>query len=424
MDQRLSTLIILFVGLQLPALAADKAPCGRLSQHDGIRVLEVWGSPAEAGYAQGYLLAEDIVALFDRTILQPPVGAAPEAYEAVLLPAVRRHFRWSPAQEAELAGILRGLRARLGDDALRSAKLNRALTVDDVKLVNALADWRGVFCSTFSAWGAQTTDGQTITARNLDYPSTQAMRKSQLILVHRGEKDGHPWCGVSWPGLVGVYTGLSDAGVTINMHDANGLPTRDVLNLTPRSLALRTALEAADAASALKDVEHVFRRHRVLVGNNIHVSRPVAAASLPAGVFEYDGNPASDGVTLRIPPKITTAAGPTSLVCTNHMRQRRSPSDCGRYETLTRGLAAHQRANKPLDVPAALKLIRQAANDTTLHTVVFVPHERAMHVYIPELNDEPVKFDLAAWLKKPVPARDEPAATSSSKRYCPLEDRP
>lgn len=397
---------ILVPGVLALATWASAAPpdlCGRLSDEHGIRVLELWGSPAEAGFAHGYLLAEDLMGMFDATLLDPAVGVPPQAYEAIIRPAVARTFRWEPGFEAELEGLLRGLVARLGAERVRSARLDRPLTVDDLKVANTLADWRGVACSSFSAWGPLTADGQTLTARNLDYPSTPAMRRAQLVVIRRGDGTARAWIGVCWPGLIGVYTGMNDAGVTIAMHDAEGLPTRQILNLTPRSLALRLALEAAGPRSWPDDVARIFRQHHVIVGNNIHVSAPCTTAAgdkpPPAGIFEYDGNPQEDGVTLRLPE---TAGGPaleTVLICTNHMRKRQPPRECGRYATLARALGRLDESQR-LDVSDALKIIHEVARDNTLHSVVFMPARRAMLVHIPAVAKEPVLFELDGWLRR------------------------
>ena len=56
-----------------------------------------------------------------------------------------------------------------------------------------------------------------------------------------------------------------------------------------------------------------------------------------------------------------------------------------------------------------------AANETTLHTVVFVPHRGTMYVQIPALRAEAVEFKLNDWLSRPigdvrVPAAARPAS--------------
>lgn len=390
---------------------------GRLSTHENLTVLEVSGTPAEAGFAHGYLLAERLVRMFDEVILDPRVGVPPEAYEALVRPAVVRHFTWSEAAEAELDGITRGVAARLGPKQARSQKLGRPLDVLDLKVGNTLADWRAMFCSTFSAWGALTEDGETITARNLDYPGTAALRTGQILIVHRVHEK-RPWVGVGWPGLIGSYTAMNADGVTIAMHDAEGLRATLAGPATARSLALRFALENAPADGWLTAVETVFRQHRMIVGNNIHVSATCRAGQPPAAIFEYDGNERSQGVTVRRPAESEFV---DAVVCTNHMRVRKTSETCGRYRKLADLIGTWQAEDRRLGAEEALRAIRAVANDTTLHSVIFLPAQRQMLVYIPEINPSPIEIDVKALLSSPTTQPAEPMGLSSRMR-CPLGD--
>ncbi len=374
---------------------------GRLSSDTGLPVLELWGTPTQAAYTQGFLCADSIVALFDDYILDPRITPNVAVYEGPLRAAVRRQFTWPPAVEGELSAILNGLIDRLGRDGVRSAKLDRELDVDDLMVANCLADWFGLACSSFSVWGRLTPDGALLTARNLDFPFTTSMQRAQLVVIRRADGLRPAWIGVSWPGLIGVYTALSEAGVSISMHDANGLPASDVLGFTPRSLTLREALEAARPASFIADVCSVLENRRALVGNNIHVSVPVGTSDPPAAIFEYDGSPHERGVSVRRPAH---DGGPADqrLYCTNHLRLRQQPRECRRYEVLERTLARRDAAGRPVDVPAAFELLEAVRQDTTLHAVVFEPAARRIHVRIPALTQEVVVFDLSVWLRRPV----------------------
>ena len=373
--------------------------CGRLGECGGLAVLEVWGTPQEAGFAHGYLRAEAIVRLFDEAVLDPSVGVAPAVYEGLLLAASRRLFTWQPEYERELEGLLRGVRAKLGEEGARSAKLDRPLELDDLKAVNTLADWRGTLCSTVSVWGGLTSDGRTLTARNLDYPATAEMRRAQCIVIRRGEGAARTWVGVGWPGLIGVYTAMNDAGVTIAIHDSGALPRSYDSGFTPRSLALREALESAGAETHLADVRRVLQKRRVIVGNNVHVSGPQLAGRPAVGVFEYDGNERDHGVTLRLAD--SNGGGVSdALWCTNHMRSRLEPRVGRRYEALARRLGELTSSSGKIDAGRAFELIECARRHDTLHTVLFVPGERRMFVQVRDVAGE-AELRLDEWLARP-----------------------
>lgn len=376
--------------------AAERAVSGRLSTQDGLRILEVWGTPREAGFAHGYLCAETIVRLLDDYVLDPRITPSPAIYEGIVLPGTQRQFEWSPEAEAELRGILDGMTARLGE-RLRSRKLDRELRIEDLKICNTLSDWHGLFCSTFSAWDGLTADGETLTARNLDFPPAGGMEKEQIILVHRGSKAGRDWVGVTWPGLIGVYSAMNAEGVCLFMHDANGLTASRSDGFAPRSLILREALEAAAAPTFIDDVARVLRKRRVMVGNNIHASGPLDARRAPAAVFEYDANERDDGVTVRA----ATDNGPsltTGLCCTNHLRLRRDPRPCNRYARLTARLEELTKSGTRLAPGGAMDVIRGVAVRETLHSIVCQPKLRKMIVLIPSIKPTPVELDVAKLL--------------------------
>ena len=67
-----------------------KALSGRLSWHENLPVLELWGDHAAAGYAHGWLLAADIVALFDGYVLDRSILPEPAAFDGMLRPSAMR----------------------------------------------------------------------------------------------------------------------------------------------------------------------------------------------------------------------------------------------------------------------------------------------------------------------------------------------
>jgi hypothetical protein len=378
-----------------PALAAPPDLAGRLHDHDGLPLLELWGSRTDAAYAHGYLLAEQIVALMDDYMLGPTAFPNPQLYEAFLASPLPDRFTWTPALEAELKALLAGMAAKLGQPP-RSSKLNRDLTLADLKAANTLADWHGMMCSTLSVWGHRSHDGQTLTGRNLDFPHTQLMQRSQILMVYRSAAAPQAWVGITWPGLIGVYTAMNDAGVTMLIHDANARGASWTGGFTPRSLTLRQALETTRPPNYVEHVAGVLRSHRVAVGNNIHVSTPVTGNQPPAVVFEYDPNDFERGVTLRTPGE-TDAALRDAIACTNHLRKRLTPEPGRRYQTLMRVLEM-QPADGLLRPADMLKTMRMVRLDTTVHSAVFAPATREMLISIPAIAPRPWSVKLADWL--------------------------
>lgn len=369
---------------------------GRLTQRGPLRVLEVWGDAASAGYAHGYLLGEEIVRLFDAYVFDERVGVRPAVYEAEFRSAGLAAFAFEERFERELSGMLAGLRARLGPD-VRCKSLERPLDLDDLKIANVLSDLRGRGCTTFAAWGAATADGALLTARNLDYPATPEMVAHQIVLVHRARENARPWVGVTWPGLIGCYTAMNSAGVTVSVHDVPGRPPTPRPPFVPRSLTLRLALESAGEHSFIEDVATVLRSRGTVVGTNVFVSGPAPRNGPPAAVIEYDGEERGSGVTVRG----ADANDAATLVCTNHMRLRAEPTACRRYARLQERFAELS-AERKLDVGACFALLAEIAQDQalqTVHSVVFEPGARRMHVRLRGGPSDPTLLDLGELLE-------------------------
>ncbi len=377
---------------------------GALSEVHGVRVLRVWGTPSQRGYAHGFLLARDIIELFDQYLSPGPIGGV-ASYRTIALPMTKL-MRISPAYDAELRGMLAGIEARTGGPA-QVASLGRALGYDDLVAINCIPDLAMFGCSSFAVWGPMTADGSTLAGRNLDWRRLDALDGSQLVVVYppQPEQDSLGWVSITWPGYIGCLTGMNAQGVTVCMHDVRARPPTVATGFTPRGLALRSAIESARAASAVEDIGRVLRSHTCVVGNNVPVTIPHKAKSTGSVVFEYDGFLSrTDGVTLRTP-----SAQPHQL-CTNHYRKRAEPVACDRFKTIHARLGDLGIRAQTLDIDGAWKILRSVARPSgvvfhlvTYHSVVFEPNKRRMHVAFskngrPAPQCEPVTLNVAELL--------------------------
>ena len=374
--------------------AAQPAVTGSLSEIGGVRVLRVWGTPHECGYAQGYLLGKELLPLLDDVLTKGGIPGGPEAYETKFLPMIGL-MRIEPRYQEELRGILAGVEARLGEAPIVPS-VNRPLRYEDLVAINCIPDFARMGCSSFAAWGPLTVKGDTLAGRNLDWVSIQPLLNSQLIVARLASPDGKTpgWVSVTWPCIIGCLTGMNADGITVSMHDVRGHPPSGKFGFTPRALALREAIESARPATAAKDIAHVLRSRLCAVGNNVASVMPYARHGSPSVVFEYDGDREDrEGVTVRLPnPKQgktgdSAGADPPPAggrsyyqVCTNHYRLRATPQLCERYAALDNGLKALTEEKKKLDVDGAWKLLQAAAQPRaaalvilTYQSVVFEP---------------------------------------------------
>ncbi len=355
---------------------------GTLTEVDGVRILRIWGTSTERGYAHGYLLATDIAALLDGYLSRGALGGGVLAYRTVTLP-MTRSMQISPAYEAELRGMFAGIESRNGGPA-NVPSLGRTLEYDDLVAINCIPDMALFGCSSFAVWKSMTRDGGTLAGRNLDWRRLDALDGSQIVVVHvpQPEHEHLGWVSITWPGYIGCLTGMNAEGVTVSMHDVRMGPPAVTTGFTPRGLSLRDAIESAHAASAVKDIARVLRARVSVVGNNVHVTKPCTGESAGSVVFEYDGTlPRTGGVTVRAPNE-----GSYQL-CTNHYVKRAEPIACDRYQTIHARLVALAAHQETLDVDGAWEILRSVVRPSgiathllTYQSVVFEPNRHRMHV--------------------------------------------
>lgn len=397
---------VVLLGIVVPSVRAEtpKKPTvnGKLTRIDGVPVLYVWGTPQERGYAHGYLLARKIIDLLDTYLSDENAIGGPEMYEAAIkLSAVTMSIGVKYRQE--LQGMFAGIEARLGDKTTVKA-LGRKLELRDLVGTNCVADSSRFGCSSFAAWGPMTQNGHTIAGRNFDWYIFDALVDSQMIVVQLPEPGNKAlgWVSVTWPGSIGCFTGMNAEGVCVSLHDAAGGRPTKAIGFTPRVLALRDAIEAARAETAIQDITNIFRDKTVVIGNNVPVvtdyqsKRAHRTAKGPFTVFEYDGNlDNEEGVTVRTVRStydqrrrdLAVQGGGFFEICTNHYRKRSAPSECDRYATMDMKLKELAESKKGLETSGAWKILRSVGRPSedvpgllTYHSVVFEPHVRKMHV--------------------------------------------
>jgi predicted choloylglycine hydrolase len=336
----------LLAGLVLPsvALGAEFDPAANFKPAtfgpaslrivDGIPIIHLYGSHQEMGRQYGTLLKPNLAALLD--------GYLPK----LLRTDERRKKVLALAKEME-KHIPAGYRAET--KALAAAA---GIPYDDVLLANTVFDLRSeLYCSSLVAVGKRSGDGKPIFGRNLDFfPLGIADRHSCVIVFHPDA--GRPVAAIGFPGLVGIYSGMNDAGLSAgaNMVFRRGYRT----DAPPYAMVFRTALaRSKTTAEALQ----IVRETRRSTSNNLML----CDAEGDAALAELD-------------PKETAVRRPEKGVVysTNHFRsaELRQAWPCWRVAMIQRMLA---RAGR-IDEPWIRRMLRAVGQKRlTMHSMIFRP---------------------------------------------------
>ncbi len=415
--------------------AAPPAVTGRFESRGRQRVLTLWGTPRERGFAHGYLLADDLFAGAEYDFGQLLKPMLP-MYELIVRKSLVSRFALEPREKDELDGLLEGIVARRGADRMRLEALGRDLDAADLLALNTFGDWYGMGCSSLAVWGRHSRDGEPRVGRNFDFPAFELVTTYALTVV-RAADDGAAGCvAITYPGSIGVLTGQSDRGVFVSVHD---VPVRvaDAMQRdgnVPRLVALRRLLERVEGDRPVAQARTLLDSWPTMYGNNLMiVAGRVGDGEPQAGVLEYDGRePVDGGVSARLPDpegKAAISGGTSPLIaCTNDHLLRplaggREPSACWRYPLLLEGsngdapldldvaglfarmsLAVFPRGEDDLVRPSATAGMKRSNGFGTLHQVVGEPRAGLFHVrfarYGSRVEREPVEvYDVPALVR-------------------------
>ena len=112
-------------------------------------------------------------------------------------------------------------------------------------------------CSAFSVNGNASADGKMLVGRNFDFYVGDAFAKNKVLLFMDPDK-GIPYASYSWPGFIGVVSGMNKEGISVSLNA--GPPVLPSKSKVPVSILAReilqyaTNLEEAINIAASKDI--------------------------------------------------------------------------------------------------------------------------------------------------------------------------
>lgn len=356
---------------------------GRLLYAGPVPVLRVEGVPEEVGRQTAELALRPAVRLLDYTfdLLADRLGS--RLLARLVVPAVDRlGRRLLPRFPGAHRRELHGMASSLGEER----RLIRGNTLFDLKDVRPS---RLFGCSTMIAGSERTSTGGPLLARNLDFFPLGYLHEFGLVTVHRASGGRtRPFASIGFPGAVGVFSGMNDAGLTAVTHDVF-LPNGRRFNVQgePFACLCRRVLESC---TTVREAEELFTS----VERTTSVSVAVCDATDQA-VFELS----PEWVIRRDPDR-------NALTCTNHfvgcrrsnLGDRNPFNTVGRMERLTRAFEVERR----IGVEEAWETLRDVSQGSlTIQAMVYEPARRAFHVALgegPATLQEPTEIRLKDWL--------------------------
>jgi len=188
------------------------------SVQPAIRVIHVYGTPYEMGYAHGQLLKEDISGLL--LLVEDYIYKQVEPYLHEL-PEVLRLLITKFGVNAGLDYVHILAKKYIPQyfvDEMYGIADGAGISRQDVVRLHMIPELIKAHCSMYGAWGPATksSNGTLIQLRSLDWITDGPFQKCPLVTVyHPNQEFGHPFSTVSWSGFVAGLTGFSDAPIAV-----------------------------------------------------------------------------------------------------------------------------------------------------------------------------------------------------------------
>jgi predicted choloylglycine hydrolase len=173
---------------------------------------------------------------------------------------------------------------------------------------HSMQDLAVVGCSSLAVWDDKSADGGLLLGRNFDFYVGEEFAKNKLISFIRPER-GIPFASVSWPGMMGVLSGMNLEGLTVTMNA--GKSTIPLVARAPISIVAREILQYA---TNLQEAIAIAKDKRVFVSESLMIG---SAADNKAIVIEI--SPKKFGVY-----EVNNA---DYLICTNHFQSEEYAGD-------------------------------------------------------------------------------------------------
>lgn len=335
-------------------------PHGSLRIHGGVPVVHVKGSHREMGRALGTLVG---------------VQAAETYYNYMAV--------FAPDFEGDLK-LARGMEPFMPAwflEEMKGFSETCELSYEQILVGQCFLDIHKVAaCSTVAAHDSATVDGETLIGRNLDFPSLDIANEANIVVTYEplepeasakgpgAEVGPRRYTGVTWPGFLGVLTGMNDAGLALSMMLVYGQMRHEHLKGQPFPLVFRRLLhECADvdkASRLLNDRPYCTATNVIVADKGRHAAR-----------FQLHPR--------EVVSDFTSTDSPV-IACTNHYFDRGIRtfaftwfSSILRYAKLRRRI----NAGRPFNVPRVKEALQATGIPTiNLQRIIMHPESLDMHV--------------------------------------------
>ncbi|MBA5792090.1 acyl-CoA--6-aminopenicillanic acid acyl-transferase [Flavobacterium sp. xlx-214] len=272
--------------------------------------LRLQGNPYELGYKKG-LLTKDLYQNQERVFFDKVAEIVPNpSKQKQMLKFLKWYNRTildhTPISLKEELFALSSFATNEYDDL--GTKFERNLLLHSSHDIgHAMQDLMLVGCSSIALWGQYTEDGNLLIGRNFDFYVNDAFAQNKIVEFISPDK-GYKYASVTWPGMIGVVSGMNEKGLTVTLNA--GKSSIPLKGKTPVSIVARYILQHTkniEEAVKLAQTFEVFVSESILIGS----AQDNKAVVIEISPKKFDVFEANNG----------------KLMCTNHFQSAAYQSD-------------------------------------------------------------------------------------------------
>lgn len=244
---------------------------------------------------------------------------------------------------------------------------------------HAMQEYMLVGCSAFAVWDKDSKTKDLLIGRNFDFYVGDDFASNKVVLFVE-PTNGYRFASISWPGMMGVLSGMNEKGLTVTINASKGaIPISSAM---PISLLARHILQYA---STIEEAYTIARQFETFVSESLLIGSSI------------DGYAA---IIEKTPEKLALYKSSTSrVICTNHYQSELFDSDEYNRENIATSDSPyrHKRLNElltqysPINPNDAVDILRNRygigntdiglTNEKSInqfiahHSVVFQPNE-------------------------------------------------
>ncbi|NOU47998.1 MAG: T9SS type A sorting domain-containing protein [Bacteroidales bacterium] len=215
---------------------------------NNIKIIKVWGSHYERGFAYGSLLGSEVTVLFNN-YLKPQFGSY--YINARNLVTEGEDLKFDSIFVVEAQAIIAGMDSS-GTNSTGMDYVDLLISNSFLDISKLLGQSSGMGCSCLISWGDATNgtdlDGKSVISRHLDWQVNSNLVNNQIICIHLpSEVDEQGWLSIGFAGMFSVLSGFNqNIGVFQNMMDDFNGNTSHGKQYEPIWFSLRKSIEDSD----------------------------------------------------------------------------------------------------------------------------------------------------------------------------------